>query len=437
MHMLKKFFLSRKLALFLLVAILASVLVASLVPQTFITPASEMQNWRADNGWLVSIADACGLNHVYTAPWFAVLIALALVSLSLSSMEQFRAALRKTFKAAPLPESGGNRIRAAEREISATMRRHGYLLLSRTAPWRFVKNPWGYWGNFLLHAGIVATIAASLLVALTQQRGAIMLVEGVLHQSGEPWESEEHGLLTERLSLPYSVRLDQLKLAFRKDNHVDQVASEITLLPENGGDARRLTAAINANLTYQGKRIYQSNEYGDAFTLEFTSADGGKYREKLLLLHPAGLDKASYGDFDFPWLKYKLSTKYYADADKKLITSPDRLLVMRIMENNRELGRISLKNGESGRLGNYLVRLTAVEKWSKLIFVHVPGMPLVFIGFTMIVLGIMLNFFTPPREFIVARDGDGFVVSWRAEKFADFYADEHGDILKNIETEQA
>ena len=300
---------------------------------------------------------------------------------------------------------------------------------------RFVRQPWGYWSNALLHSGMLLIIAASLFVALTQQRGAVALVEGEVHEPRAPWTEDERGKLASPFALPKAVRLDRLHITFPGNNAAQQAASDISFISEKG-DADPRTVAVNSILHYQGLRIYQSTNYGDAFTLEFVDTAGNVHGERLLIHYPPGPDQAGYNDFRLPWLSHELATKYYADADKKTMKSTDPLLVMRLLDGNREQARVSLRVGESGTLGELKVRLVKAEKWTSLIFVNISGMPLIFFGFLIVVLGTALNYMSAPREFVALKLAEGYSVSWRATRFADFYADEYGRILEKMDEER-
>lgn len=420
--------LSRTTILSLIALILGAVLTADMVPQRFLAPVHQWEAWRTANPHALPIVDALGLHHVYTTPWFAGLILLVSLSLILSTSRQFGQAWRRTFVMHPADTGGGAVVRTTDEELSSVLRKQGYFPVGEGTSLRYVKHLWGYWGNFFLHAGIVVTIAGSLFAALTQQRGVRYLTEGEICPPSALWLREEHGLLAKHLELPGAVRVDKLELRFNPDSTVNQAASEISFIsPDGRTDHGRV--AINAILRHRGLRIYQSNDYGDAFTVELTDAAGKLHRERLQIFHPSSIDRAGYNDFELPWLPLTLSAKYYADAAGKSMTSPDRLLVLRLVDRGREISRISLKAGESGVLGGMGVRLVGVEKWSGLIFVNMPGMAGVFFGFFIIVLGVILHYCTPPRELHARRVGDGLRLSWKAARFAEFYDDEYRTII--------
>lgn len=430
-RLVERFFLSKITVIVFIALILGALLLSALVPQRVAMTADRINAWRLAHRALLPVVDFLGLHHLYTTPWFAALVFLASVSLSFSSFRQVKAAWRATFRFSPerVPEDAF----LCDAPIGAILERRGYFRLpAAPGALRYVKHPWGYWGNALLHVGMVLTIAASLCIALTQQRGVVYLGEGERFPPGGSWLAEEHGMLTSELTLPFSVRLDRLIVTFTPDNHIDQAASALTFSEGNAPEDRR-TVGINDILSYRDVTVYQRSDYGDIFLVEFTDGRGARHVASLPIEYPRGLGEAGYADFRFPWLPFGLSAKYYTDVARRSMASPDRDLYLRLVDGGqRELGRVELRTGGTARLGTYAVRLLGNGKWSGLIFVRLNGIPAVFAGFFIIVLGAALNYMTTPREVVARMVDGGFLVAWRAARFPEFYREEGEEVMSEL-----
>lgn len=424
----KSFFLSRKTVIAILIATFAATILGGLVPQRIATSSEELEAWRNSHPFLLPWADRLGLFHVFSTPWFAVMLSFACIALALSAVEQFRLSLRKTFPQAIAPSPEGANVYLSAAELKKVLRRVGYLPMGGNGVLRFVRQPWGYWSNTLLHSGMLLIIAVALYIALTEQRGALILIEGSVHDPSAAWTEEERGKLAPPFILPNAVRLDHLRVSLADTKSILQAASDISFISAQGVAEHR-SVAVNSILSYLGLHIYQTTHYGDAFTVEFADPAGLVHRECLLLPYPPAPDQAGYDDFRPPWLPLVISAKYYADADRKSLQSSNPLLVLRLLDGDRELSRVSLKIGESGSLGDLKVRLDRAEKWSKLIFVNISGMPLVFFGFLIVIIGSVLHYMAVPREIIASKLADGYSVIWHSARFVDFYQDEHGEIM--------
>jgi hypothetical protein len=184
-------------------------------------------------------------------------------------------------------------------------------------------------------------------------------------------------------------------------------------------------------------RIYHASQYGSAFTVEFTDRIGNTHTERILAQQPADPTTAGYSeDFSVAWSPYLFSAKYYVNAAQKTMLGTTPQLTIRMLDGKREIGRTVVPPGQSIPLGGYMLRLVGTEKWAKLIIADNSGMPMVFSGFAIIMLGGLLHYLLPPRELIgIRQQADTYRVMWKATNFADFFAEEREMIAKQLQEE--
>ena len=281
-------------------------------------------------------------------------------------------------------------------------------------------------------------ITASLYVALTSRQGALILVEGEQHNGQQSLMISEHGLLSTPLTLPATFRLDKVRMRFDSNGQPSEVFSDLAI-NDKSGRSTALTASINRIQHYRGLRIYHAAQYGDAFSVVFTDKTGISHTELIMVQQPIGLNEAGYSeDFSVTWSPYRFAAKYYADTDRKSMSSTHPELVVRILEKNKEIARTILKPGSSGILGEYQVQLNGVQKWSKLIIVDITGMPIIFVGFAIIMVGGLIHYMTPPRELIGRRQpNDTYRIYWKATTFKEFFRDERDAIQRELNKENS
>lgn len=400
---------------------LSAISIGYIFPQRFSTSAQEMEKW---DKWSAFIK-VLGLDHVYSTWWFALLLLLFVISLSISTYEQIKLSLRRTFGGGT-PSGKTIKTGASFDELKSAIRKRGYIRTHEDEEGvRLLKHPWGYWGNTLFHLGILVVIASSLLIVLTEKRGLLNLVEGEVFLPGNHWTTEEKGVLGGEFLLPEAVRLEDVTAEFWETDDLKQLTTGISFIdPE--GNIRENGLAINQVLDYRGMRIYQGTDFGKAFYVEFIDPAGNIKRQILQIGNPIRKDKAGYGNFGLE--DRLLKAKYYADADKKTMISENPLLVMRLIEGGEIIGEASLIKGAEGTLGHYKVNLVEILDWAGVIFVKHTGMPGIFLGFFIIIVGSMLYYFTPPREFYITKRNGGIAVAWKAVRFEDFYKDEYEKI---------
>jgi uncharacterized membrane protein len=429
----RRFFLARWTVLVLILLLLLAVALAAFVPQRADVPPEAMTAWRRQHvAWWVAMVDLGALDRVYTSPWFLALLLFLLVSLSLSLAVQGEAAWRRTFGPGAAATGGGVPIPVAGPRLDAILRHHGFYRLSADGGGsRFVKHPWGLWGNVLLHLGFVVVICASLFLVATQQYGMLQLYEGEIHRPAGPWLAREQGVLAEPMTLPFAVGLEQVVPTFWPNGELRQLASRIRIYDGPGGGVVR-ALAINQPLRVQGERIYQGGEHGNAFFVLFKGPGGQAWPAFFQIKQPAVPAPYAYGNFSVEGLPLLVKVKYRADAGRTGNDSADQRLAVRLYDGKTLLGETWLNKGQSGAIGPYTLSLVHVTRWGTLLFSRVRGMAWIFCGFLLIVVGAGLDYFCPPRECLVRKADGGALLHWRATRFPAFFAEEFDRLLAEL-----
>jgi hypothetical protein len=381
------------------------------------------------------LVDVCNLHSIYSQPWFAAIILFASLALGISSFDQL-SVVRKKLNSTGISATDDLAMEITEPFLRSVARCHHYRFLKTGSDGqlKFVRCPWGYYGNLLLHFGLALVIMVSLYVALTARQGALILVEGEQRDVNQPWNMTEQGLFASPLKLPGAIRLDRVRVRFDDKQQPVEVFSDLSISAESGR-ADSLSASINRIQNYHGIRIYHSAQYGNTFSVTITDRSGAVHVETIAAQQPQGLEKAGYSDeFRVNWSPHLLSAKYHADADKKSMLSSNPELILRLTQENREVARATLTKGKSEMLGEYRVQLNGVSRWSKLIFVDSSGMPLIFSGFAIIMMGGLLQYLTPPRELIGVRQSNGlYRVYWKSPSFKDFFMEERDGMATELQ----
>ena len=439
MNKIKQFITARRVSLGLILILAGLMYLSTVIPQWLDSAPEKIAAWRRGHVGLVWLVDLLNLHSIYSQPWFAAAILFAALALGISSYDQFKL-VRKKIRSTAATSADNVASGITEHHLRSVARSHSYRRVRMTSDGqlKFVRTPWGYFGALLLHIGITVVIAVSLYVALTARQGSLILVEGESQGSSQNWSVSEHGLLASPLRPPGTIRLERVRVRFNNKNQPVDVFSDISISDESGR-VDYLTASINRILTYHGMRIYHAAQYGNAFAVEFADKSGAVHAETIIVRQPVSLTEAGYSDdFGVEWSPLLFSAKYFADAEKKSMESTNPELVLRITQGGKEVARTVLTKGNSGMLGEYRVRLVGVGRWSKLVVVDLTGMPLIFTGFAIIMLGGLLQYLAPPRELIAIRQQDDlYVVYWKAVAFKEFFVEERNEVAMALQKESA
>lgn len=431
----KRHLTSKRFVLVLMVLLFSAILLSLAIPQRFSAPAEEFAQWQNDHQAWLPMVEFLGLHRLFTAPLFVVLLALFLLSLAITTQEQFIRARMRTFG---LGADGAAGLEPVDLDLSAQeikkrITGEGYLKVAeKEGVARYVKHPWGHWGLFFLHLGMLIAVASSLLVASTEKRGALRMIEGEIHTPASPWIYEERGLFAGPFILPEALHLRRVTPEFWPQGNIKNIRSEAHFISPEGRTSRQ-TIAITPILTYRGVRFQHENRFGNAFYLLFTDQDGTEVGVIVDIDNPQEKEKASYGNFDFVEIPFHIKAKYFADVDKKTLISDNPLLVLRLLSAKQEIvGELALQRGGRGALGPYQVELVQVKRWASFVALDSQGIPGVFLGFFIIVLGVALNYFTIPREFRCEKREEGFRLTWKGRRYQQLYQQEYEIIMERL-----
>ncbi len=89
-----------------------------------------------------------------------------------------------------------------------------------------------------------------------------------------------------------------------------------------------------------------------------------------------------------------------------------------------------LAPGSTGRLGPVTVRLAASAWWTDILLDGTHGTAGIFAGFALILAGVLGSYCLVPREIIVWEGEGGIRAQQVARRFALFYGEEFGEILR-------
>jgi hypothetical protein len=427
-----KFLTSRSTVIALFSAICVALLIASAVPQRA-SLGGKIPPWveKLPEG-LRFLSTLLGLDNIVGSGWFAVLVTLFWISLVVSTLSQYRAArtLANQLPPAAVPQESV-RIGATPATIAGVARESGYRPAGVAGGiQRYVKNRIGYWGNFLLHVGLVTAVFFSLVYVLTQHRVLLRLTGQELTRLSSGNVQELRGVMAQQRKLPYSVVLNTMEPRFWGNDKLEHLASELYFTGEPGGEPRRVDVALSDKSHYGPFIVYQVNAFGRTFDLEFISERGEIHRERLYLPYPPRRDAAGYGEMAIPGTDLLLKGKFYADAERKSMKLNEPPLTLRLNRGKELLGEVPLTIGAAGRLGPFRVRLAQSEWWTDILLDGTRGTFGIFAGFALILAGVLCSYCLVPREIIV-RESDGEVtVQHVVRRFAQFYGEEFDEIMK-------
>lgn len=427
-----KFLTSRFTVIALFTAISLALLIASSIPQRA-SLGGKTPPWvgRLPDG-LQFLSTLLGLDNIVGSAWFAILVTLFWISLVISTVSQYTATrtLINRLPPAAVPQES-IRIEVAPAAFARLARETGYRPSgSADGVHRYVKYRVGYWGNFLLHIGLITAVFFSLVYVLTQQRVLLRLAGQEIIRLSSGNIQEVLGVLPRQRKLPYSVALKNLEPRFWGNDKLERLSSELYFTDQSGGEPQRVDVALSDKSHYGPYIVYQANAYGRTFDLDFTLEGGETQRERFFLPYPTRRDLAGYGELAITGTELLLKGKFYADTERKTIKLNQSPLTLRLYRGQELLGETTLTQGSTGQLGPFAVRLARSEWWTDILLDGTRGTSGIFTGFALILTGVLSSYCLVPREIIVRESAGGIYVQHVARRFAQFYHEEFEEIIQ-------
>ncbi len=426
-----KFLTARSTVIALFIAIGAALLFASAVPQRTTLGVTPPWVERLPDA-LRSLVTLLGLDNIVGSNWFALLVALFWISLAVSAVSQFQAARGLVHRLPPLPApQEGVWLQVSPALFAGLVQRAGYRPAGSVAgACRYVKHRIGYWGNFLLHLGIVTAVLFSLVYVLTQHRVMVRLTCEEITRFSSGTIQEMRGILAQRQPLPYSVALKNLLPRFWWNDRLESLASELYFTGQPGGEPARVDVALSDKSQFGPYLVYQVNAFGRAFDLELTASGGETRRERVYLPYPMQRDRAGYGELALAGTGFLLKGKFYADPEHRSMQLHDPPLTLRLYRGTELLGEATLTPGTMAQLGPLGVRLVQSQWWTDILLDGTHGTAGIFTGFALILAGVLSSYCLVPREIMVWETDGGICVQHLVRRFARFYREEFEEIIR-------
>jgi cytochrome c biogenesis protein len=397
------FFASVRLTITLLILVSAASLIGTLVVQN-----KSPQEYREIYGPVLSnLIRFTGATDLYHSWYFQFLLALLSLNLTVCTLERLPRIWRRIRNEraqfpAHLPEKSPFQARA---EVAATLA-EAMPVAEQTLKSGFsqvqvreagddriffaARGSLSLLGPYLTHLAILVIIAGTLIGSFLGFKGFLPLHEG---QSADRAQNELTGV---PIPLPFSVRCERFTLETYPETGQPKSYKSLLTIMQNGKEILRQEIAVNHPLRYQGVSFYQAS-YGQdsAIRLVATKVSDGSTIGREVAVGEAL--KIPGEDFAF------VPAEYLPSMSGMGMDMGPTLLVQKV-KGDQVLQEFKLfsrhPNFDRERQDAYLLRFTAgaAGKWTGLQVVQDPGVPVIWTGCILMMLGIYFSFFIYHRR---------------------------------------
>jgi len=392
-HPLWTFFTSVKLALFTLGTLAVTSIIGTIIPQK---EAAEfyISKYGVKTAQFFQILD---IPTMYTSWWFLSLLCLLSINLIICSLDRFPLAwrqMRADNLQVPLERIDKNRLSASRatslgvQEASIKLHellsargwkprsadREPYLLIAAQ------KTPWSRAGVYIVHLSILVIFAGALYGQLTGFKAGILLPE---LQSSNKVFSYEGG---EPIDLGFTIRCNRFEIDFYGNGMPKEYMSSLSVI-EDAKVVTNKNIEVNHPLKYQGITFYQSSYQG--------------YRDFIFTLAPEGAAPKTFtGEYQKELVWQEQNVRF---GIINIEAVGDRVARMKIWFDDDQAGpsQFWLENGEEAKVNRpgvtYL--FSAKQRYATgLQVAKDPGVWIVYIGCTLMLVGLYVAFFLSHRR---------------------------------------
>lgn len=371
----------------LLILIAVCSVAGSLIPQQREAMEYVSRYGSAAAQWILRL----GLDDVFSAPYFILLMAALCLNLTLCSvirvakLQGAGERLQKRAAAMPVQQADSGKLRAVESWLS----HRGYKKMQQEGVTLYSKYFAGFYGSFLTHLALIILLlvgAATIYGADVQDR---VVMPG------------------ETLALERGTTVEVLSFQIEDETGKLDYASRIVMRDEKGNESPETVVRVNEPLRFGGYKVYQQT-YGTAgaITVENTQTSGS---DTLTLTEPVFLTLDGRNGVYFN----ALYPGYVQEEDGSvtLVTSTsgayhDPVYDLRVMGEGQMTAVLAFP-GETLALGDVNFTMEAPVSYPGLRIKYLSGVILgaLYASFAFIVLALYICFFMRPVCVAVREDG--------------------------------
>ena len=343
-----------------------------------------------------------GLDHVYRTWWFLSILILFGSSLTACTFtRQFPALkLARRWKFYEEPKQFEKLALSAELEtvgltsLEQLLQQKNYRIFREDEKVYARKGIIGKIGPIIVHASMLIILAGSMWGSLTGFLGQEMVASGETFKvqnimDAGPWAGPQ-------IPKDWSMRVNRFWIDYSPEGGIDQFYSDLSVLDKTGQEVDRKTIHVNEPLTYRGVTFYQADWALAAVRVRLN-------KSPVLQLPMAQLDTQGKGRIWGAWIP----TKPDLSAGVSLLAK-DLQGTMLVYGTDGKL-LTTVRAGTAVEVNGVMLSIDEVVGSTGLQIKADPGIPLVYTGFGLLMLSVLMSYLSHSQIWALEKDGKLYV----------------------------
>ena len=345
---------------------------------------------------------ALGLDHVYRTWWFLALLILFGASLTACTFTRqvpaLKAAQRWRFYDQPrqfekLALSATCPTGSLE-QLTPLLHQRRYQVFQEGDRLYARKGIVGRIGPILVHASLLIILAGSIWGALTG------FVAQELVPSGETFQiqniTDAGPLAASQVPQDWSVKVNRFWIDYLPSGTIDQFYSDLSVLGQDGQELDRKTIHVNQPLRYKGVTLYQADWSIAAVRVKLNNSP-------IFQLPMAPLEAAGKARIWGTWIPTK------PDLSQGVSLVAKDLQGMLLIYDTKGKLLSTLRSGMSTGVNGVTLTVVDLIGSTGLQIKADPGIPLVYLGFGLLMLGVMMSYVSHSQIWALQKEGQFYL----------------------------
>ncbi|MCU0523676.1 MAG: cytochrome c biogenesis protein [Elainella sp. Prado103] len=368
-----------------------------------------------------------GLDHVYRTWWFLALLILFGASLTICTFQRQLPALRwfsrtwnfysqprqfeKFALSATLPEG-------SLAQLVPLLEQRRYKIFQEGDKLYAHKGIVGRVGPIVVHASMLLILLGAIWGAMTGFFAQEMIPSGETFQirnvfDAGPWAAGN-------IPKDWSVKVNRFWIDYSPEGRIDQFYSDLSVLNQAGEEVDRQTIHVNKPLRHQGVTLYQADWSIAAVRLRLNNSP-------VLELPMGQLETGGAGRLWGTWVPTKPDL-----SEGVSVVAKDLQGILLIYDSQGKL-IATVRPGMAVDVNGVTLSIAEVVGSTGLQIKADPGIPLVYTGFGLLMLGVVMSYVSHSQIWAL-KTADHFYVGGRTNRAQVIFEREMLQILNQLET---
>lgn len=344
-----------------------------------------------------------GLDHVYRTWWFLSLLILFGSSLTACTFKRQLPALRwfsRTWNFYTQPRQFQKFALSAEFEANSVdnliqlLEQRRYRIFRQNDSLYAHKGIMGRVGPIIVHIGILVILLGGIWGAMTGFLAQEMIPSG---QTFKIQNITDAGPLAEpQVPKDWSVKVHRFWIDYLPDGNIDQFYSDMSVLDKDGKEVKRKTIHVNEPLRYRGVTLYQASWGVAAIRVRLNNSP-------IFQLPMASLDTGGRGQLWGTWMP----TKPDLSEGVSLVVKDLQGMVL-VYDMKGDL-IATVRAGMSTQVNGITLKVLELVGSTGLQIKADPGIPMVYAGFALLMVGVMMSYVSHSQIWALQKDGRCYV----------------------------